>query len=292
MIIFLISLSACDSSSTKKTNSEMKPVQPGKPTNQGQQTEEKPMTSYEVLGCGNTFRSQSIDPALECMQKGEGMSLISVEISIPPSELNHGVSKMLVMQSEVTQGFYKEVMNKEAIHDCENNLNKAKPSPEQPLYCVSFEEVARFANALSEKVGLRPCYDLSENSIRFQDGLRCTGYRLPTMIEWRFLAPSIREDSIDAYAWFSGNAEEQTHPVAQKKPNIMGLYDIYGNVSEWMWKDEQEVPFTDVLSGEKRYTVGGSAGDVYNNLQYEEARSLSATKTDEGTGFRLLRVLQ
>ena len=72
----------------------------------------------------------------------------------------------------------------------------------------------------------------------------------------------------------------------------LGLYDVYGNVSEWVWKDEQEVPFTDVLSGQKRVSVGGSAGDVYTNLQYEEARSLDSTKIDEGTGFRLLRVLQ
>lgn len=290
MVWFLL-LTACDSST-----SDQKPTQdevlPGKPTlNEDEQNKEKKIT-YEVLGCGNTFRSQSIDPAVECMQKGEGMSLVSAEISIPPSELNHGVSKMLVMQSEVTQGFYKKVMNKESVHDCENNLNKAEPAAEQPIYCISFQEVAEFANTLSEKVGLRSCYDLTGDSIRFRDGLRCTGYRLPTMIEWRFLSPSIREDSIADYAWFAGNAQEQTHPVAQKKPNIMGLYDVYGNVSEWVWKDEQEVPFTDVLSGQKRVSVGGSAGDVYTNLQYEEARSLEATKIDEGTGFRLLRVLQ
>ena len=89
------------------------------------------------------------------------MSLVSAEISIPPSELNHGVSKMLVMQSEVTQGFYKKVMNKESVHDCENNLNKAQPAVGQPIYCISFQEVAEFANTLSEKVGLRPCYDLT-----------------------------------------------------------------------------------------------------------------------------------
>ena len=285
-------LVACDDNSNPVQESTQSEVLPGKPTlnEEGQNKIEK--TIYEVLGCGNTFRSQSIDPAIECMQKGEGMSFVSVEISIPPSELNHGVSKMLVMQSEVTQGFYKKVMNKESVHDCENNLNKAEPAVGQPIYCISFQEVAEFANTLSEKVGLRPCYDLSEEVIRFRDGLRCTGYRLPTMIEWRFLAPSIREDSIGDYAWFAGNAQEQTHPVAQKKPNVMGLYDVYGNVSEWVWKDEQEVPFTDVLSGEKRISVGGSAGDVYANLQYEEARVLPSTKVDEGTGFRLLRVLQ
>lgn len=284
-------LFACDNS-TPVQESTPDEVLPGKPTPNKDEQEKTKKSTYEVLGCGNTFRSLSVDSAVECMQKGEGMSLVSAEISIPPSELNHGVSKMLVMQSEVTQGFYKKVMDKEVVHDCENNLNKAEPEARQPVYCISFKEVAEFANILSEKVGLRSCYDLSEDAIRFRDGLRCTGYRLPTMIEWRFLSPSIREDSIEEYAWFASNAQEQTHPVAQKKPNIMGLYDVYGNVSEWVWKDEQEVPFTDVLSGEKRVSVGGSAGDVYSNLQYEEARDLDAAKVDEGTGFRLLRVLQ
>ena len=290
-MVWFVLLTACDNS-TPVQEATPKEALPGKPTlNEDEQNKADKIT-YEMLGCGNTFRSQSIDADIECMQKGEGMSLVSAEISIPPSELNHGVSKMLVMQSEVTQGFYKKVMNKDISHDCENNLNKAEPAADQPVYCISFQEVAEFANALSEKVGLRSCYDLSGDAIRFQDGLRCTGYRLPTMIEWRFLSPSIREDSIGDYAWFALNAQEQTHPVAQKKPNIMGLYDVYGNVSEWVWKDEQEVPFTDVLSGTKRVSVGGSAGDVYSNLQYEEARELDAGKVDEGTGFRLLRVLQ
>ncbi|MAA80407.1 MAG: hypothetical protein CL916_14220 [Deltaproteobacteria bacterium] len=284
-------LTACGNS-TPVQESVQDEVLPGKPTLNTDKKDKEKKTTYEVLGCGNTFRSQSIDPAIECMKKGEGMSLVSTEISIPSSELNHGVSKMLVMQSEVTQGFYKKVMGKDVVHDCENNLNKALPDAGQPVYCISFQEVVEFANTLSEKVGLRACYDISEESIRFREGLRCTGYRLPTMIEWRFLSPSIREDSIGDYAWFALNAQEQTHPVAQKKPNIMGLYDVYGNVSEWVWKDEQEVPFTDVLSGKKRVSVGGSAGDVYSNLQYEEARNLDAVKVDEGTGFRLLRVLQ
>ena len=35
------------------------------------------------------------------------------------------------------------------------------------------------------------------------------------------------------YAWFAKNSEEQPHPVAKKKPNAWGLYDMYGNAAEW-----------------------------------------------------------
>jgi formylglycine-generating enzyme required for sulfatase activity len=146
-----------------------------------------------------------------------------------------------------------------------------------PVEQVSWDDAQDFTNRLNRKEGHKR-------------------YRLPTEAEWEYAARagttstySFGDDagSMEQYAWYVNNSGDTTHPVGQKKPNAWGLYDMHGNVYEWVqdWYGEKYYsgsPSTDPRgpsSGSNRVLRGGS---WFNNA----ATCRSAYRDDLSPGNR------
>lgn len=116
-------------------------------------------------------------------------------------------------ETEVTQALWQAVMGSNPSYFKEDK---------NPVELVSWNDCQEFIKKLNEMPG--------------------KNFRLPTEAEWEFAARggNLRKhtqyagsDSLVAVAWYADNSGNKIHPVAQKKPNELGLYDMSGNVCEW-----------------------------------------------------------
>ena len=129
-------------------------------------------------------------------------------------------------------------------------------------------------------------------------------FRLPTEAEWEFAARGGNKsenylyagsDILKEVAWFRDNSNGKTRPVAEKKPNELGIYDMSGNVSEWCY-DKYRNYFGGTEENPAYWTSlgvfcvyrGGSLGDVASDLRTSCRGYISPQSTSTFIGFRLV----
>lgn len=133
---------------------------------------------------------------------------------------------------EVTQAQWEAVMQRKPGAHAHPGKEQAAPDESTPranpshfkgatlpVENVSWEDVQQFLQTL--------------NALDSQHQ-----YRLPTEAEWEYAcragSAGDQTGSLDALAWYKANSAAQTRPVGQKQPNAWGLYDMQGNVWEWV----------------------------------------------------------
>ncbi|WP_425453313.1 formylglycine-generating enzyme family protein [Thermomonospora umbrina] len=156
-----------------------------------------------------------------------------------------------------------------------------------PVEGVSWWDAVRFCNALSERDGLTPAYDLGEGDDVAWDEA-ADGYRLPTEAEWehacRAGTEGPRYGPLEEIAWHRGNSQGRIHEVGGKRPNPWGLYDMLGNVWDWCWD-----LYDAEVYGAYRVLRGGGWFDEHWSCRASVRRRSHPTFKVDDVGFRLAR---
>lgn len=123
------------------------------------------------------------------------------------------LSPFAIGQTEVTQALWEAVMG--------SNPSYFTGDPKLPVEQVTWDDCQEFIARLNEMTGRT--------------------FRLPSDAEWEFAARGGKysqgynyagSNDVDEVAWYRQNSDHKSHPVAEKAPNELGLYDMSGNVKE------------------------------------------------------------
>lgn len=211
----------------------------------------------------------------------------------------------------LTRGFSIGVfpVTQELYHAVMNSSPSRFLGSKRPVEGVSWCDAVVFCNRLSVLEGVEPVYILPEphrNDIAWMKSVRwkkhANGYRLPTEAEWEYAAGDdgflySGSDNIDDVAWYKAKSKGATHVVGLKDPNTLGLYDMTGNVMEWVWdayvknayhRSDATDPVEESPS-QFRVRRGGSWSSQPKHSRITSRRGSKATYRSSGQGFRIVK---
>ncbi len=230
---------------------------------------------------------------------GQGQTMVVFPSSAAAGDSNVGHSFALATH-EVTIAEYRK--HWEAI----DVIPDIAATDDCPVHRVSWYMAAEYCNWLSEQEGLPESEwvyqpnadgDYAAGMRVKEDFLKLSGYRLPTESEWEHACRAGTNgpfsfggatNLLDRYCWFVLNSRGRSHPVESLLPNEMGLFDMHGNVWEWV-QDPIVGPMSPVPVTSRRALRSGA----FLSLP-ESVRSVnrSANRPDNrvaSTGFRVAR---
>ncbi len=225
------------------------------------------------------------------------------------------VSDFYISPYEVMQKEYENITGKNPSNFRGENL---------PVENISWLEAVQFCNALSEKAGFTPVYTVNGNNVTWDRS--ANGYRLPTEAEWEYAcragtttpfntenSPSAEQANyyghypyeIEENYFSQGNLEtkpgeyrQTTVAVDSFSPNKWGLYNMHGNVSEWVWdyygayNTESQTDPVGNESGSRCVYRGGGWNDFAKNMRSAYRGALVQEQGSFNIGIRLVRNAQ
>ncbi|MBF0155331.1 MAG: formylglycine-generating enzyme family protein [Magnetococcales bacterium] len=182
-------------------------------------------------------------------------------------------------KKEITQAQWEAVMG--------SNPSEFK-SASQPVENVNWYDVQQFIYILNKKEGAKV-------------------YRLPTEAEWEYAARAgtttqfywgKNESEVEQNAWYGTNSGNQTHPVGQRQPNAWGLYDMAGNVWEWVqdcydskyYVGSHESDPSGPIGGSNRVARGGGWDSNLAAMRVANRNNGTPRSQRNDLGFRLVMV--
>ena len=215
------------------------------------------------------------------------------------------VSNLEVLQIPVTNTLWNSIVK-----------NNEKIDSEKPVTNISFKEILKFCNQLSQRYGLKEVYHFEDDKIYIKqlngeiveatqaDFSKTEGFRLPTEVEWEWFAKGgeIGRNTGSFAFKYSGsddldevgvNEEKELKEVRSKKNNDLGIYDCSGNVREYCFdKYVSELKTTKDYyydnDTNKRYVIRGGSFKTDKELCRVDCRDFSSKPCDD-LGFRIVR---
>jgi formylglycine-generating enzyme required for sulfatase activity len=237
------------------------------------------------------FALKRLQPVLPPIKPTSSVTLISNKLGMKFANIPAGTFQMGETGDSHTvtlsQSFYlgtTEVTQTQWVSVMFNNPSSFNNCDNCPVENVSWEDVQAFIKKLNDR----------------GDGK----YRLPTEAEWEYAARANstakysfgdNEALLGNYAWFDKNSGSKTHEAATKQPNDWGLYDMHGNVWEWVQDWYGDYPTGSVTNpagiktGTDKVIRGGSWGNDRTLLQSASRSGYAPSIRDQFLGFRLVR---